>query len=103
MINGKNIDRRTELLLSRLWGTDGYCQIIKSRYDSNNVKVTKWNLVFLPPHESKIRQIQRETYRFDHSFDFEISEFIKNKILEQTNKIQLTPIFFKLGKTVLGS
>ena len=103
VINGKNIDRRTELLLSGLWGTDGYCQIIKSRYDSNNVKVTKWNLGFLPPHESKIRQIQRETYRFDHSFDFEISEFIKNKILEQTNKIQLTPIFFKLGKTVLGS
>ena len=29
VINGKNIDRRTELLLSGLWGTDGYCQIIK--------------------------------------------------------------------------
>ena len=64
VINGKDIDSRTELLLLELWGKEGYSKIIHSRY--------------------------------------EISEFIKSKILELKNEKRPTPIFFKLGKKVSG-
>ena len=107
MINGKEIDSRTELLLSELFGTEDYNQIIRSRYDDNNSRVTKWNLGFLPPNQDKQRQSLRQyrigDYLRDPIFDFEISEFINNKILELTNENQLTPVFFKLGTTVSGS
>ena len=107
VINGKEIDSRTELLLSELFGTEDYNQIIRSRYDDNNSRVTKWNLGFLPPNQDKQRQSLRQyrigDYLRDPIFDFEISEFINNKILELTNENQLTPVFFKLGTTVSGS
>ena len=103
VINGKEIDSRTERLLSELLGTKGYSQIIQSRYDSNNIKVTKWNLGFLSPNQNKLQQLQTGIYRQECSISFEISEFIRSNILELTNKNQLTPIFFKLGKTVSGS
>ena len=103
VINGKEIDSRTERLLSELLGTKGYSQIIQSRYDSNNIKVTKWNLGFLPPNQNKLQQLQTGIYRQECSISFEISEFIRSNILELTNKNQLTPVFFKLGKTVSGS
>lgn len=103
VINGKEIDSRTERLLSELLGTKGYSQIIQSRYDSNNIKVTKWNLGFLSPNQNKLQQLQTGIYRLECSISFEISEFIRSNILELTNKNQLTPIFFKLGKTVSGS
>lgn len=107
VINGKEIDSRTELLLSELFGTEDYNQIIRSRYDDNNSRVTKWNLGFLPPNQDKQRQSLRQYRIGDYLrgpiFDFEISEFINNKILELTNENQLTPVFFKLGTTVSGS
>lgn len=107
VINGKEIDSRTELLLSELFGTENYNKIIRSRYDDNNSRVTKWNLGFLPPNQDKQRQSLRQyrisDYLRDPIFDFEISEFINNKILELTNENQLTPVFFKLGTTVSGS
>jgi hypothetical protein len=107
VINGKEIDNRTELLLSELFGTEDYNQIIRSRYEDNNSRVTKWNLGFLPPNKDKQRQSLRQYRIGDYLrgpiFDFEISEFINNKILELTNENQLTPVFFKLGTTVSGS
>ena len=106
VINGKEIDSRTELLLSELFGTEDYNQIIRSRYDDNNSRVTKWNLGFLPPNQDKQRQSLRQyrigDYILDPIFDFEISEFISNRILEITKENKLTPIFFKLGTTVSG-
>ena len=102
VINGKDIDSRTELLLLELWGKEGYSKIIHSRYDNNNVKVTKWNLGFLSPNLDKLKQLQKGSYKLEHSIDFEISEFIKSKILELKNEKRPTPIFFKLGKKVSG-
>lgn len=106
VINGKEIDNRTELLLSDLFGTEGYNRIIQSRYDNSNAKVTKWNLGFLPHNQDKQRQSLRQyrigDYILDPIFDFEISEFISNRILEITKENKLTPIFFKLGTTVSG-
>lgn len=107
VINGKEIDNRTELLLSELFGTEDYNQIIRSRYEDNNSRVTKWNLGFLPPNQDKqiqsLRQYRIGDYLRGPIFDFEISEFINNKILELTNENQLAPVFFKLGTTVSGA
>ena len=84
VINGKEIDNRTELLLSDLFGTEGYNRIIQSRYDNSNAKVTKWNLGFLPHNQDKQRQSLRQyrigDYILDPIFDFEISEFISNRV-----------------------
>ena len=56
----------------------------------------------MSPNLDKLKQLQKGSYKLEHSIDFEISEFIKSKILELKNEKRPTPIFFKLGKKVSG-
>ena len=105
VIDGKDIDSRINQLLYELYDVDDYYKIIQFRYDYNNSQVTKWELGFLTPYQDEENQEQIKLCTlgfFEPKIDFDISEFIKNKILDLITENQVTPIFYKLGKNIFG-
>lgn len=106
IVNGKCIDVRSDLLLYELFGDVDYNNFIHSRYENNNSLVSKWNLGFLPPYEGKVKS-GLKVYVIDDTglkprIDIDVPEFIKSKVVGMTDENQLTPVFVKLGKNVLG-